>query len=423
MCAILTPSNLKKNFPRAVEAIQNHHYVDDFIDSVDNHQEAIQLAKQVKFIHAAAGFHIRNWSSNSSEVINHLEEVHSENQKPKDLTATEKILGMYWDPNKDTFVYIFRFARLRRNVFTNDIIPTKRELLQVLMSIFDPLGLISCYTTTLKILLQEVWRSDIDWDMELIDSLLPKWQKWKTVITHIESVRIPRCYSHHLSEAANVELHTFTDAGEDAYAAVCYIRVAYQGNYDVIIAAGKSKVAPLKPTSIPRLELQAAVVGARLANKVQNMQRINFTAKYFWSDSKTVLQWLRMDPKKFQAFVMHRVGEILETTEVSQWRWVPSKMNPADLATKVQTHWDVPTWFSGPKFLHENTSTWPTCNNLGELNKKEIRHHLLHINESENIVKFNTEYFSNWRKLYRAVSTFILYMRKLKARCDRSKPP
>lgn len=73
-----------------------------------------------------------------------------------------------------------------------EIIPIKRELLQVLMSIFDPLGLRSCYTTTLKILLQEVWRSGIDWDAEIFDILLLKWQKWKTAIVNIATVEVPR---------------------------------------------------------------------------------------------------------------------------------------------------------------------------------------------------------------------------------------
>ena len=100
------------------------------------------------------------------------------------------------------------------------------------------------------------------------------------------------------------------------------------------IAAGKSKVDPLNPMSIPRLELQA-VVGVRLAKKIANIAHIKFTAKYFWTDSKTVLLWLGMDPKRFQLFVMHRIGEILETIEVTPWRWVLSKMNLTDLATKV----------------------------------------------------------------------------------------
>ncbi|XP_075150886.1 uncharacterized protein LOC142224994 [Haematobia irritans] len=368
----------KDKYTRAVTAIQHNHYGDDFIDSVDSEEEAIELASQVKLIHAAAGFHIRNWSSNNDAVTNYLEEITSAEKTPKGLTNTEKMLGMFWDPNKDVFVYIFRFVRLRRDILTTETIPTKRELLQALMSIFDPLGFISSYTTTLKIL-QEVWRSDINWDDEIRNCLYIKWQNWKAAIDRISAVEIPRCYSQYLNEATEIELHTFVDAGEDAYAAVCYIRDFSQHQCDVAIIAGKSKVAPLKPMSIPRLELQAAIIGVRIAQKVLEISRLNFTSKYFWTDSKTVLQWLRMDPKKFQQFVMHRVGEILEVTNVTQWRWVPSKMNPADLATKYQHNWNVSMWFTGPQFLRESKSTWPECVKLDVCGNDEIRHHFLHI--------------------------------------------
>ena len=218
-----------------------------FIDSVDNEQQAIELSMQVKAIHSAAGFYIRNWSSNSQKVVNYLNNEYTANQTSKDLTNTEKVLGMFWDSRKDSFVYVFRFARLRRDVLKEDVIPTKREVLQVLMSILDPMGFLS---TTLKILLQEVWRSGIDWDEQRRDAMHLKWKKWKTAIEHITSVEIPRCYSAYLNEATEVELHTFVDAGEDAFAAVCYIRTVYQSNCSDLIVAGKSKVAPLKPMSI-----------------------------------------------------------------------------------------------------------------------------------------------------------------------------
>ncbi|XP_075156552.1 uncharacterized protein LOC142229851 [Haematobia irritans] len=146
----------------------------------------------------------------------------------------------------------------------------------------------------------EVWRSDINWDDEIRNCLYIKWQNLKAAIDRISAVEVPRCYSQYLNEATEIELHTFVDAGEDAYAAVCYIRVFSQHQCDVAIIAGKSKVAPLKPMSIPRLELQAAIIGVRIAQKVLEISRLNFTSKYFWTDSKTVLQWLRMDPKKFQ---------------------------------------------------------------------------------------------------------------------------
>lgn len=403
----------KTQHPRAVEAIQENHYVDDFIDSAPGEEEALKLAMQVREIHAAAGFKMHNWSSNSKMVLNQLYDNNSTEQSMQDWGTTTKILGMYWDPNNDEFRYICRFARLRRDVLNESITPTKRETLQVLMSIFDPLGFVSCYTIGLKILLQEIWRSGIAWDENLSDTLNQKWCKWKSTIQLITSVRIQRCYSLVLPTADEVQLHTFVDAGENAYAAVCYLRIKKNNDVFVTLVAAKSKVAPLKPLSVPRLELQAALLGTRLAKMITQIQRIRIDSHFWWSDAKTILRWLQMDPKKFQQFVMHRVGEILETTNVNQWRWVPSKQNPADFATKVPAPSNSKMWFEGPDFLRAPTNEWPQCEDFGELDETEIKRSALVIRKVQNF-KLNIEYFSNWKRLYRAVATFILYCNKLK---------
>ncbi|GBP03412.1 hypothetical protein EVAR_71356_1 [Eumeta japonica] len=161
----------KNKYPRAVQSIQQNHYVDDFIDSVANEQQAIQLANNVKEIHEAGGFTMHNWTSNSKEVLEQLHANVSSEQTMKDWGSTTKILGLNWDPNNDEFRYICRFSRLRRNVLDDSVTPTKREMLQILMSIYDPLGFASCYTIGLKILLQEVWRSGITWDEKITGAL------------------------------------------------------------------------------------------------------------------------------------------------------------------------------------------------------------------------------------------------------------
>ncbi|XP_075154899.1 uncharacterized protein LOC142228371 [Haematobia irritans] len=149
------------------------------------------------------------------------------------------------------------------------------------------------------------------------------------------------------------------------------------GEVDVRIVAAKGKVSPLKSVSIPRLELQAALIGARLSRKIIKTTRLNCTECFYWSDSKTVLKWLSMDPKNFKAFVMYRVGEILELTNLPQWNWVPSKLNPADFATKVCSA-EEDMWFQGPEFLKDNEDVWPKCSDLGRISYEEVRNHLLH---------------------------------------------
>ena len=116
----------------------------------------------------------------------------------------------------------------------------------------------------------------------------------------------------------------------------------------------------MKPMSTPRMELQAALVRVRLAHKIKKVRRLHITSCYWWSDSKAVLQWLSMDPRNLQ-FVMNRVGEILEHTNISEWRWVPTKTNPADFVTKATTQKDISLWFDGLEFLHNAPSQWPEC--------------------------------------------------------------
>ncbi|XP_068154357.1 uncharacterized protein [Drosophila tropicalis] len=196
-----------QQYPQAAQAVKDYHYVDDFIYSGDDYVEVGNIATQVRDIHAAGGFHIRNWSSNSKEVLRILK---SDSLLPEavEITATEKVLGLYWVPNSDVFTFICKFARLKRNVLDSDKTPTKRELLQVLMSMYDPLGFISCFTIELKILLQEVWRSGIGWDTGLPDALLPKWIRWKRILTTIAGLTIPRCYFDSSDQVHDVQLHS-----------------------------------------------------------------------------------------------------------------------------------------------------------------------------------------------------------------------
>ncbi|XP_036318305.1 uncharacterized protein LOC118733148 [Rhagoletis pomonella] len=356
--------NFVPQHPRAVDAIKNHHYVDDFIDSEDSEQVALDLAEAVKAIHASEGFYIRNWASNSALVLARLEKRVTGGQAPVQLGASEKVLVCE--------------VEARRN--TSNLSPTKREVLQVLMSIFDPLGFLSHFTIALKILLQEIWRLRIDWDEELPDDLYSKWRQWKTTVSQMLSIEIPRCYSLNLNKATDVQLHTFVDAGEYGYAAVSYLRVQLGNDVDLSLIAAKSKVAPLSPVSIPRLELQSVITGVRLASKTEVIPRLPIKRKVFWTDSSTVLKWLTMDPRQFRQFVMYRVAEILENTNLQQWRWVPSRLNPADLATKQESKVDSDTWINGPYFLKADENDWLSRKDFGPIDDSvEIRHHALHI--------------------------------------------
>ncbi|XP_055632708.1 uncharacterized protein LOC129773155 [Toxorhynchites rutilus septentrionalis] len=164
-------------FPEAADIIKNRHYVDDAMFSTDTPEHAIRLAREVSQVHSAGGFEIRNWVSNSQQVLSALKEG-SMTEKNMDLTtgpmATEKVLGMCWCTKSDEFIYKIGWNRFNPDLLNGCRRITKRQMLQILMTIFDPLGLISHFLMYLKVLLQEVWRAGIQWDEQISDPLHEK---------------------------------------------------------------------------------------------------------------------------------------------------------------------------------------------------------------------------------------------------------
>ncbi|XP_055590346.1 uncharacterized protein LOC129742471 [Uranotaenia lowii] len=366
-------------YPLAAAAITNSHYVDDMLLSVESEQEAIQLAKEVRFIHAQAGFEMRNWLSNSRAVVTALNEC-GENEKSLnigDQTSTEKVLGMWWCTSTDCFTYKLS-PKHEEDLLAGKRVPTKREVLRTLMAIFDPLGFLSNLLIVLKVILQEIWRSTVGWDDQIPMKLFDDWLQWLSVLPRVKDIKIPRCYLSNLSVNTGtlVTLHTFVDASELAYAAVTYIRFQQGDTVECAIVGAKARVAPLRFLSIPRMELQAAVIGVRLADTISNALCFKINQRIFWSDSRDVLCWLRSDHRRYSHYVGHRVSEILETTQVGDWKWVPTEENVADEATKWQRLPDLNSecrWLNGPEFLREDEAAWP-CERFGKsYTEEELR--------------------------------------------------
>lgn len=168
-----------------------------------------------------------------------------------------------------------------------NLVPTKRQVLRAVMSIFDPLGLFAFFTVHGKNLIQEIWRAGVGWDEPIGSELFPDWQKWSRALFELENAAVARCQFPVVFP--EVELHTIVDASKSAYACAVYVRYSSSGDIRCSLVSSKSKVAPLKPLSSSRLELQAALIGARLAPIVCEVISIPVTRLVFWSDSKTVL--------------------------------------------------------------------------------------------------------------------------------------
>ncbi|XP_038116955.1 uncharacterized protein LOC119769128 [Culex quinquefasciatus] len=385
------------DYPEAAEAIIRKHYVDDYLDSADSVEEATKLALEVKHVHSLGGFDLRNWLSNSKECM----------QLDKD-DPMERVLGMYWKPDEDVFTF--------RMTLTFDAdLPTKRQALRIVMSLFDPAGLLCFFIIHGKILIQEVWRAKTEWDQKIPDKLKERWMRWIAMFKHLSEVRIPRCYfsKYSIADIVSLQLHVFCDASEEAYSCVAYFRAVYfDGMIQVALIGGKAKVAPLKALSIPRLELNGAVIGVRLRKSITNGHSLKIDKTVMWTDSRTVLAWINSDHRNYRQFVACRVGEILSKSDAAEWRHCPGKLNPADLATKWGPRGpsfspDYP-WY-GRFFILSQEIEWPMdVNPTEETTEEELRACLVH-REAVTKLAIDWRRFSDWTRLLRAVAYALRY--------------
>uniref|UniRef100_A0A182YI92 Peptidase aspartic putative domain-containing protein n=1 Tax=Anopheles stephensi TaxID=30069 RepID=A0A182YI92_ANOST len=224
---------------------------------------------------------------------------------------TERVLGMRWNPASDELGFCTRACTAVSGVLTAERIPTKREVLRCVMSLYDPLGLLAMFVIHGKILIQDLWRTGTQWDEEISSNQYRDWRRWVDLFQTIADIRIPRCY---FTEACmktyeNSEWHLFVDASQHAYACVLYLRIVDDtGEAQCTLVGGKAKVAPLKPLTIPKLELQACVLGARFLLYTQEHHPIKAKRRVLWSDSTVALSWIRADPRNYKPFVAHRSG-------------------------------------------------------------------------------------------------------------------
>ncbi|XP_049308667.1 uncharacterized protein LOC125777625 [Bactrocera dorsalis] len=404
----------QKTLPNAVATIVENTFVDDWLHSMDDEEEMIRLATDVRFIHCEGGFEMQNWLSNSKRVLQALSSKHEPANKCfiEPGSELQKVLGMWWLPTSDELTFVHRF---KPDIFNESTFPTKRQMLRVMMTIFDPLGLLGFIVIKAKMILQDVWRSGVTWDEPVHDKERSAWWQWLRKLRCIDKIRIPRCYTF-ANRSSDNQLHIFVDASISAYAAVAFLRSSMGDKVHCCLVASKTRVAPLKPFSVPRLELMAAILGLRLAKFIRKELSIQINRRIFWCDSKDVLYWIRSDARKFNQFVAVRIGEILEDSQINEWRWVPTKDNVADDGTKWYNNMELNSsgrWFTGPEFLSLSETLWPTSEFKEPQAVAETIQHVT-IDSSKDIgdTQPDPTRFSKWEKL-RAVQMCVLRFLRL----------
>ena len=343
--------------PEVIAAINRDMYVDDFMGGADTREEAIKLLHGIVDTLWHNKLLMRKWASNDPTIIQSLDPKLKENVTAFDLKDPHhmvKMLGQAWNVMGDYF-----FFRVLHVEFTGEELSclTKRQLLGDILKLFDPMGWLSPVTLKLKQFMQSTWAQGISWEEKLPEDIREGFLHWRRELIELRMIQKPRCLLAP-GHTDVIQLHVFCDASEVGYAACIYARVVdTNGKTNVNLLFAKAKVAPVKQLSIPRLELLAATLGAKvLTIALQSLASLSLTVDqiFAYSDSTVVLAWLSKPSKTWATFVSNRVSEIQAQIRRPNWFHVKSEDNPADCASRGLYPLELVNctlWWKGPCWL------------------------------------------------------------------------
>ena len=273
--------HLEKENSATSKNIKNDFYVDNLISGADNKKDAVRLYRDAKRLFEDVSMNLREWLTNSPKVINQI--------KPKDQIEERvtKVLGLVWNTNADELSISTKKLEIQQPA------TTKREVLTTLASLYDPLGMLTPFTINMKIFIQNLWEKGLDWDDKLDDKDKETWKKMTQDIHKLSSIQIPRFIGNGKSQ-----LLCFCDSSNKAYAAAIYLRVVGSGKVSVNLLLSKSRNAPKRKPTVPRLELMSSLIGVRNLRFVANEMKLNDNEKILWTDSQYVLSWLKQKENK-----------------------------------------------------------------------------------------------------------------------------
>ena len=330
---------------RAITEMSENFYVDDLLSGADSEEEASSLLTEAQTVMADAGMALTKCNSSSPVVFDRAHAASGSGER-----ESSKVLGVMWSPGEDAF----SFEGL---TVPADLTSTKRVVLSCIARLFDPLGFVAPFVMVAKSLFQELWQLGLGWDDALPADRSLVFLDWLSGIEELKQLRIPRCYSTRgWCLGSDVSLHAFGDASPKGYGAAVYLRTARSdGSGEVSLVMAKSRLAPLKRVTLPRLELLGSLLAARLAVLVRQALRLpEETVTRCWTDSMIALGWIRGEPLRWKQFVANRVTEIQSLTTPSDWSHCPGEENPADLTTRGLSAKELVSsrlWVSGPSWL------------------------------------------------------------------------
>ncbi|XP_038049665.1 uncharacterized protein LOC119723179 [Patiria miniata] len=385
-----------------ITTVMENFYADDYLKSVENDEKAMKLVEQLCKLLSMGGFRLTKWLSNSRKVIESIPlEERAKSAKEVDLDngllPVERALG----PKEKGY--------------------TRRGLLSIVSSVYDPVGFVCPFVLQAKKIFQDECKRGKDWDDELEPGNLEQWMKWLQGLPKLEEFSVPRCIvPQEFGTPTSVQLHHFCDASMVAYGAVSYIRlVDNRGHIHTSFLMGKSRLAPMKSMTIPRLELSAAVMAVRVDSILQREMRLEVQSTTFWTDSQIVLQYIKNTSKRFQTFVTNRVNVIHDGSLPAQWMYVDTRSNPADDASRgldAKQMLCQSRWKQGPAFLSADETAWPVEPEASPdllQDDKEVKHEAktcaVEAVAPDDVINTLLKRYSSWHRLKKIVAWLLRF--------------
>ena len=320
-------------------------YVDDIITGGDTEDEVFELYTQSKEIFKEGGFNLRKFLTNSphlQEKINLQEsrEVNNTSTQDEPTFSEEtlgvsrpsgveehKVLGVPRNPEADQL--ILDVSDLA--ILAVDLHPTKRNLVSLIGKFYDPLGFLSPVIICFKVLFQKLCQSKRDWDEVIPEELIKEWKVLISDLKEAPPLSFPRSYLHDLVDRPTLlTLCGFCDASTQAFAAVVYLLLKTETCSVVRFVAAKTRVAPLRSQTIPRLELLSALLLSRLVVSVRDgLHHMPSMDVKCYTDSQVALYWIQGKDREWKPFVQNRVQEICRNVHPDFWPWEDQSCRPS----------------------------------------------------------------------------------------------
>jgi hypothetical protein len=353
----------KNKYPETTASILKNTFVDDWVGGASTPESAFTSIKEANIVFEDGRFPIGKWTTNSPGLRALLQRG---GLLDPSTNSDAKVLGLKWNTDEDFFHFDPKplFEASERN----DLPLTKRKFLKISAKLFDPVGYLAPLVVRVKMLFQEMWKVKLGWDDPVPAAVAEAWENFMSELNQVKVIKIPRYYFKDVQGSfSSTQVHVFGDASKLAYGSVAYLRVVGQnGVITTRFLASKSRVTPVKGCTMPRLELLAALITARLADYLRSALNLHSWDFYLWTDSTVALAWLtKVNTEQLLPWVRNRVEETASLFPKDVWHHCPGVSNPADVVSRGAAANDLidnALWWEGPAWL-KNKSAWPPEHN------------------------------------------------------------